>query len=231
MRGAARMKSLHNPVWQETFDLKLKPFTYQYSQPTEHRYSIDSIELCWKLGRILNQRNDKQKLRLIDLCAGCGVMGFEIAHWCPRIECVKFIEIQSEYEQHFNENLRVTGRPSESFCFYGINYEELSQHPELKNWADVVVCNPPYFRPTSGSLGKSTFRNRCHYLLDSTFEQLCAAILYCTRANAEAYLLLKDLNAQGVDQLAELRSHLGQAASAEKVGEVRGVDVIGVYKF
>jgi hypothetical protein len=50
------------------------------------------------------------------------------------------------------------------------------------------------------------------------------------RPHAEAYLLLKNLDAQGIDQVAELKSNLGQAASAEKIGEVRGVDVIGIVK-
>ncbi|MEY2986951.1 MAG: hypothetical protein RJB13_472 [Pseudomonadota bacterium] len=224
------MKSLHHTIWTEQFDLMSKPFTYHYSQPKEHRYSIDSIELCWKLGRIFNQRDSMSEIKLIDLCAGCGVMGFELAHWCRKIESVCFVEVQSEYEAYFSTNLSITGQPPGKFNFYGVNYNSLSQFPHLKNWADVLVCNPPYFRPESGSLGKSSFRNRCHYLLDASFAELSSAILYCMRPHAEAYLLLKNLDAQGIDQVAELKSNLGQAASAEKVGEVRGVDVIGIGK-
>lgn len=224
------MYPLYHSIWDEKFDLELKPFTYRYSQPSEHRYSIDSVELCWKLGRILNQRDDNNKIRLLDVCAGCGVMGFEVAHWCSRVDSVYFVEVQDAYEQHFMANLEITGRPAEHFKFYRENYCNLHEISELKEWADVLVCNPPYFRPESGSLGKSTFRNRCHYMMDSDFEQLCSAVLYCMRPQAEAYLLLKNLQSQGIDQLAELRRHLSSAVLARKVGEVRGIDVIGVFK-
>lgn len=222
--------TLHHPYWNEPFDLSSKPFTHRYSQPKEHRYSIDSIELCWKLGRILNQRNHKHKLRVMDLCSGCGVMGLEIAHWCTRVEHVDFIEVQSEYVQFFNANLKITGRSAEHFVYYDLNYRDISRYPNLNNNSDLIVCNPPYFRMETGSVGKSTFRNRCHYLIDSDLQRLCSAILFSLRPRGEAYILVKDLSAQGINQLAELETQFRNQASVEKVGQARGVDVVGVVK-
>jgi tRNA1(Val) A37 N6-methylase TrmN6 len=224
------MHHLQHPIWSEPFELRSKPFTHHYSQPLEHRYSIDSIELCWKLGRILNQRAERSPLVALDLCAGCGVIGFEIAHWCKRIDSVQFIEIQPEYVEHFQENLKVTGRSADKFTLHTENYANVFALPNLSSAFDLILCNPPYFRPESGTTGKSTFKNRCHYFLDSDFEHLCRAIVYCLRPRGEAYVLLKDLSAQGIDPFKELQTYIQGQAQAIQVGRVRGVDVVGISK-
>jgi tRNA1(Val) A37 N6-methylase TrmN6 len=224
------MSSLHHPIWQQTMDWKNKPFTYHYSQPNEHRYSLDSIELCWKLGMALNQRKQKKPLRVLDICAGCGVMGFEIAHWCKEVEGVDFVEIQPEYKEHFEENLIRALRASEKFNFHSMNYSELLLRYDFQSKYELILCNPPYFRLPSGIPGKSPFKNRCHYLIDSEFAELCKAIIWCLAPGGEGYMLLRDLTAQGVDQWGELKAHLGETATPEILGIVRGTMVVGIKK-
>lgn len=43
-------------------------------------------------------------------------------------------------------------------------------------------------------------------------------------------MLLRDLTAQGVDQWGELKTHLGETATPEILGVVRGTMVVGIKK-
>lgn len=215
--------------WSAELNWREKPFTYRYSQPDEYRYSLDSIEFMWRLGMVLNKESKTAGLHVLDLCAGCGVLGFELNFWLrEKISSLTFVEVQKEYAAHLQNNRRITQTHDKDVTISNVNFRDL---PSLKNFRqafDLIVCNPPYFREQTASLGKSTFRNRCHFLIDGSFAELCAAIFYCLAENGEAYVLLKDLTAQGVDQLAELRAHADENFTAEVMGIVRGTPVVRI---
>ncbi|NBW83164.1 SAM-dependent methyltransferase [bacterium] len=217
--------------WLEPMDWSKKPFTYKYSQPEEYRYSLDSIEFIWRLSKHLHATNNKRDLRVLDLCAGCGVLGFELNHWTGEsIKSIDFVEVQQEFKRHFQENLIITGNEKREFVLHLCNFKLLPQLTEFKKKFDLIVCNPPYFRPETGSLSQSGFRNRCHFLVEADFESLCDAILTSLAPNGEAYVLLRDLRAQGIDQTNELKFKSGNEFEVVELGRIRGTPVVRVKK-
>ena len=218
-------------VWNAQPNWKTKPFTYHYSQPSEYRYSLDSIEFMWKLGKILRANDQLKDLRVLDLCSECGVLGFELNYWIPeKINSIDFIEIQPEYEKHFKLNLEITNNQSKNFNFHRMNFNELPAQNSFNQDFDVIVCNPPYFRSQTAILSSSDFRKRCHFLLDGNFSELCASLFYSLAPTGEAYVLLKDLTAQGVDQLQELKHFAGAEFAVDVLGRIRGIPVVRITK-
>lgn len=219
----------HSEFWNAELNWRDKPFTYLYSQPSEYRYSLDSIEFMWRLGMILNKETSTEQLRVLDLCAGCGVLGFELNFWLrEKISSLTFVEVQKEYTEHLQNNRQITQTQEKDVNIKNINFRELPRLESFRQAFDLIVCNPPYFREQTASLGKSSFRNRCHFLIEGTFAELSEAIFYSLAPGGEAYLLLKDLTAQGVDQLAELRLHANGFFAAEVMGIVRGTPVVRI---
>lgn len=218
-----------NSAWSEPLNWAEKPFTYRYSQPREYHYSLDSIEFMWRLGRALKHQPSSKKLRILDLCAGCGVLGFELNHWIPElIDSIDFVEIQPEYEAHFMENLSITGSNDSNFRFNLLNFKQVATEQRFQKYFDLIVCNPPYFRPQTSSLSKSQFRNRCHFLLDASFSDLCSAICESLSAQGQAYVLIRDLREQGIDQIADMMVNVGPKFSVEKIANVRGTAVVRI---
>jgi tRNA1(Val) A37 N6-methylase TrmN6 len=208
-------------------DWKNKPFICHYAQPPEYHYSLDSIELVWRLGLSLQNDTNRNNLRVLDLCCGCGVLGFDLHYWIPeKIAATDFIDVQCEYKKYFERNRELTGTVHKPFNFHCMNYKQIPQHPELRQAFQLILCNPPYFRSDSATLGQSEFRNRCHFLLDGSFFELCEALIFCLAPDGEAYILLKNLKAQGIDQLKELQEFAGQKFKAETIGIVRGTPVV-----
>jgi tRNA1(Val) A37 N6-methylase TrmN6 len=88
------------------------PFTYEYSQPEEYHFSIDSIEMPWEVVTSLKARlaegelaaADLKEWKVLDLCAGCGVLGFELNFHLPDLCHIDFVEVQEIYQNHFEHN-------------------------------------------------------------------------------------------------------------------------------
>ncbi|MGL6035003.1 MAG: hypothetical protein ACRC0N_08060, partial [Acinetobacter johnsonii] len=54
-------------------------YTYNYKQPDEYRFSLDSIHLARFVASQLASHSELGSLRVLDLCAGCGVIGIELS--------------------------------------------------------------------------------------------------------------------------------------------------------
>ncbi|MCM2280682.1 MAG: RsmD family RNA methyltransferase [Bdellovibrionaceae bacterium] len=211
--------------------INLRP-TFHYSQPDAYRFSHDSVFLAQMAFDRLRQ-NITRHTRLLDLCAGCGIIGLDFLYHCrselgfvPR-SC-DFVEVQNDYVTHFHENARRLAADDCELRFLEQNYAHLLDGPP--NLYDFVLCNPPYFRVEQGSLSPSAFKNRCRFFLDSDFQTLLESIVHTLKTNARAYVLLRDLNAHGWSPLTEAAQYLGNRAQLQIIGDVRGTPVVELIK-
>jgi len=221
------------------------PFTYNYSQPEEYHFSLDSVEMPWEIALHLRERiaaditekkqspsdylkNSMRRWQVLDLCAGCGVIGFELNFHLTQIQKIDFVEVQEIYRSHFDLNKEKVQNQGE-FRFLEMNYENLLT-PEFEKKYQLILCNPPYFKTEQGKLSPSEFKNRCRFFIDSTFEKLIRAIEYTLADNGEAYLLLRDLEDHGIDLLGELKSWTKGKLNVENLTMVRGTFLLKLYR-
>lgn len=202
-----------------------------YSQPSEYRFSHDSIELAQRAAECVRefQKRGRSSLRVLDLCAGCGVVGLEFLkettkHGEGLIEAVDFVEVQDIYRPHFTANASWVGAP-EKLSFRNLNYEEMLTGDQAEQY-DLVVSNPPYFDRTQGNLPPSDFKARCRFFVDSDFTTMWRAIAHVLKPQGEALILVRDLRDHGVDRAAELDVVLAGLGEWRTLEPVRGTQLV-----
>jgi tRNA1Val (adenine37-N6)-methyltransferase len=223
-------------------------FTYEYSQPEEYHFSLDSVEMPLKVAEYLKDTYSEKELRswqALDLCAGCGVVGFELLYHLPALKKMDFLEVQEAYIPHFEKNkaqalvhanslkpkLAAVGKTATepTYNFICENYEALLQ-PQFAHKYRLIVCNPPYFLPEQGKHSPSDFKNRCRFFLDSTFEKLIESTIQSLAMDGEAFLLLRDLEDHGLDLLANLQNLIRGKLKCENLCMIRGTFLLKLYR-
>ena len=202
------------------------PFTYNYKQPDEYHFSLDSIHLARFVATQLKSNTDLGSLRVLDLCAGCGVIGIELLWHLQAIQQIDFVEIQDIYTEYFYQNLANIHRPELQIRWHLLNYDELHEK-EWEGKFDLTVSNPPYFQPGHGMLSPSTFKNRCRFYLDSSFQNYIRALENSLANKGKAYFLLRPLKQHGIDLFSDTQKILQEtSATVKKISYIRGADII-----
>lgn len=201
-------------------------FTYNYRQPDEYHFSLDSIFLAEFVAEQLQSHTNLGSLSVLDLCAGCGVVGIELSYYLQAIRQIDFIEIQDIYTDYFYQNVVTVNRPELQLRWKLLNYDELQQEEWAEKY-DLIVSNPPYFHQGHGMLSPSNFKNRCRFYLDSSFQNYIRALGNSLATNGKAYFLLRPLNHHGLDLLSVTNDVLQETSViAEKISNIRGTDII-----
>lgn len=169
-------------------------------------------------------------MRVLDLCAGCGVLGFELSWHVHELKYIDFVEIQAQFAPYFQQNVGIVNREQLRLNWFTLNYDVLQQQ-EWQHKYDLIISNPPYFHPQHGLLSSSIEKNRCRFFLDSTFERYISAIVNALADAGEAYILLRPLQMHGIDAYSNLKKCLiDTAVTATELTSIRGTDVILLQK-
>ncbi len=217
-------------------------FMNGYSQPAEYRFSHDSIELAQRAAQFLRLKTEAG-LRVLDLCAGCGVVGLELARilrtgdsglsWRNLELEFDFLEVQGVYREFFEVN-RKSAVPEAKVRWLEMNYANLlsdrQSGGDFTAKYDLVVSNPPYFDREQGSLPPSDFKARCRFFIDSDFETMFEAITTVLKPCGSALVLVRDLRDHGVDRVASLNRILNPLGQWCELEPVRGTGLIHFQK-
>lgn len=201
-------------------------YTCDYSQPASYRFSLDSVLLAKAAARELkSEQNIPANFRVLDLCAGCGVVGFELAHFEPRLKNFDFLEIQPAYHGHFEENLRRTSYLGIKAHWLAMNYRDLlTAKAHARGHYDLVISNPPYFEKDQGKIPPDELKARSRFFLDADFAELLQVIDAVLKPHGHAFVLVRNQDDHGRDrrqQIGSITPHL----EILRVEDLRGTDL------
>ena len=210
--------------------IKNSIYTYDYFQPEEYRFSLDSVFLAQKVADLIKTESNLDQWRTLDLCAGCGIIGFELSLHSAKLSQFDFLEVQNLYLSFFEKNRQMI-HPNRihDFQFLNLNYQDLLQ-TKYENTYDLIVSNPPYFFKGEGLLSPNDFKNRCRFFLDSDFKTSIEATLFTLKPKAKAYLLVREGNHHGRNLLEDMKTILAKRGSAQFIDNVRGTDIVQIQK-
>lgn len=200
-------------------------FTYQYTQPNEYHYSLDSIHLAEFVSKTYQSNLPLESVRVLDLCAGCGVIGLELSWYLRNLRKFDFIEVQDIYTEYFYKNSAIVNRPELQLNWILSNYDLLLGE-EWREKYDLIISNPPYFLANHGMLSPSHFKNRCRFYLDSTFENFIHGMINALAKGGKAYFLLRSLKQHGNNMYSQIESLIPNTIHIQQITEIRGTDVV-----
>ncbi len=219
-------------------------FSFEYSQPEAYRFCQDSIlaprEIARDLQRsplALSLSGDAARLRALDVCAGCGVMGFELMHALRdsldshdtkgsrvfKQPDFDFLDVQPAFAPHFQRNVEITGFNG---TWIEANFSTL-ESAEFASRYDLIISNPPYFLKGEGSLSSVEVNNRARFFLDAGPSNLLRGIRNALKIGGRAYLLMKSGKKHGRDAFTSARIELFDC-SVTRLADVRGTDLVKI---
>jgi tRNA1(Val) A37 N6-methylase TrmN6 len=209
--------------------IKNTQYSYDYHQPTEYRFSLDSVFLAQKVAQYLSIHSNLENTKVLDVCAGCGVVGLELQFHLPQLKKIDFLEVQDIYREYFEKNRVQAASIDAEFNFLPMNYADLISD-KFESTYDVVVSNPPYFFLGEGLLSPNDFKNRCRFFIDSNFQKLIEACMHVLKPNGEAFILMRPGSPHGRNLIDEVKKLTAGFADVQIIDEVRGTDIVKLVK-
>lgn len=206
----------------------MSTFTFHYAQPDSYHFCQDSVLAPKLIAEDLRKSGAHPRFAL-DVCAGCGVMGFELLHALgseSSIERFDFLEIQNEFRAFFDLNVEATGFRKTRWLQE--NYEVLAGAAYADAY-DLIIANPPYFKTGEGTPSPNQLNTRARFFVDSNLETLLMGIRNALTPNGRAYLLMKSGKEHGRDAFTSARLQL-YPFTVEQLAEVRGTLLVRIVK-
>lgn len=199
-------------------------FTLKYAQPDEYHFCLDSI-LLPRLVADLTRETLVSGATVMDMGAGCGVLGFELLFYRSDIQKMVFVEKQKIFEPYWHENKKKlqTILACSARCEFSV--QDIRNLREADRGAyDLLLVNPPYYFEDEGPRSPNETKAHCHFFLNSMPEDFVKAVEYFLRPHGEAYILMKK-----PERWTEALTH-ACALSCNQVATVRGTPVMQLKK-
>ena len=153
-----------------------------YHQPDFYRFNEDSLRLVkWIIEKKINPQ------RILDLGAGCGVIGIELARTLNP-EILTFVEVQTVFFNYLERNCQILLPSSVQHSVFINSFSDFSPPHKF----DLIVCNPPYYLPGRGELSKDPNRAIARTFLRDSWSILLQTIAESLADNGKAFLVFKN---------------------------------------
>lgn len=138
-------------------------------QPQQgYRFNVDALALACFAAGVTNAPR-----RVIDLGAGCGVIGLLLALRWPDAE-VQLIERQAELAGLCSRNIVENGLHLRAELRM-LDYRRLDRWRDEVVGGTLLVANPPYYRPGYGRMSPNSCRAAARHELNGTLGELVVA--------------------------------------------------------
>lgn len=140
-----------------------------------YRFGADALLLAAWASR--NTPIHLQGLKVVDLCAGTGVVGLAFSVMRSDVAALHAVEASPDLAAHLNHNLSQGGGRFDVRA-------DIRDVRELSGvLADVILMNPPYFEPGSGRLSPDPYRAMARHQVLGDIDELLAAAVRCMHDN------------------------------------------------
>ena len=164
-----------------------------YLQPHFYRFSEDSIQLAQFALENLRQSPPRN---ILDIGAGCGVVGIELIRQGELRSSLTALEYQEGFFESLNHNLDVFLEDTD----YQVIHSQIGKfNPNIK--FDCIVCNPPYFAANTGRVSPDGEKQICRTLEIESIETFLKKIVELKSPKGKAFLTFPNQDAKRKDIL------------------------------
>ena len=150
-----------------------------YQNNNLYKFTSDSIKLA-------KFCNIKKTDNVLDLCAGCGVVGL-YAYSIKPFNKLYFNEIQPQMCELIELNIQVNdlGGKTKVLC-KDLNNLTLS---DIDKPLDVIICNPPYFK-FNGKINKNASMAMCRHEISTNLNQIVFKAGKLLKSGGRFYIII-----------------------------------------
>ncbi len=163
----------------ETVDTVFQGKLKFYQSRSGYRFSLDAILLAYFASIKMNEQ-------IADLGTGNGVIPV-IVTWCHPSTFIMGIEVQEGLTLRAQRNAELNGLDKRIQIVQG-DVSAISRIAEAERF-DVVLCNPPYRKPSSGRVSQNAERKIARHEVAGTLQEFLAAGTYLLRLKGRMALV------------------------------------------
>jgi tRNA1(Val) A37 N6-methylase TrmN6 len=152
-----------------------------YKQAHFYRFNSDSISLVHFILSI-----NLKSSSILDLCAGCGVIGIELINKMNEVQSLEFVEVLDENIKYIEENIKLCSRKNLKTKIFNDSVGEFNPSTTY----DLIVCNPPYFIQGEGRESSNYNRQVSRTFMIDSPEILILKAISLLSANGQFFLLI-----------------------------------------
>lgn len=168
-----------------------------------YRFGLDALLLAVWASR--NTPALAQGLRVLDLCAGTGVVGLAFALMRDDVDFLHAVEANPDMAPYLQYNLLQGGGR------FRARADVQDARALAGAEADVIVMNPPYFESGSGRLSPDPYRAMARHQVLGNIDELLSAAARCMHDTTIFYMAYPVDGIARVERvLAKLQMHIHQ---------------------